>query len=115
MKYVLTLIVLFVYSTGFAQDISVKGKVLDGSYEEEPLAFASVKVKGLDISVETDIDGFYQLNLLKGQYTLIVDFIGYDAVEIEDVVVTDINVNLSSVLLEATRLDTDVLVASKEE
>lgn len=115
MKYLSVIVFLLVCNLGFAQDLLVNGKVLDGAFEKEPLAFANVKVKDLDISVETDIDGSYQLNLLKGRYTLIVDFIGYESIEIEDVVVSDSNVNLSPVLLEATRLETDVLLASKEE
>ena len=59
------------FDTGFAQDLTVNGKVLDGAFDNQPLAFANVKVKDLDISVETDIDGSYQLNLLKGRYTLV--------------------------------------------
>ena len=114
MKYLLTVLFLFVCIAGYAQDMSVNGKVLDGAFEKQPLAFASVKVKNLDISVETDIDGSYQLNLLKGRYTLIVDFIGYESIEIEDVIVSDGNVHLSAVILEATKLEADLLLASKE-
>lgn len=114
MKYLLTVLVLFVSIGGYAQDMSVNGKVLDGAFEKQPLAFASVKVKDLDISAETSIDGSYQLHLLKGRYTLIVDFIGYDSIEIEDVIVSDENVDLSAVILEATKLETDLLLASKE-
>ena len=114
MKYLLLIIGLFVYCTGFSQDVAINGKVLDGAFDNQPLAFASVKVKDLDISVETDIDGSYQLNLLKGTYTFVVDFIGYESVEIEDIIVSESSINLSPVLLEATKLDTDVLLASKE-
>ena len=94
MKYLLVIIGLLFCSTGFAQNISVNGKVLDGAYKNQPLAFASVKVKDLDISVETAVDGSYQLNLLKGRYTLIVDFIGYEEIQIDDVIVSDEKVNL---------------------
>ena len=114
MKYLLLIIGLFVYSTGFSQDLTVNGKVLDGAFDNQPLAFANVKVKDLDISVETDIDGSYQLNLLKGSYTLVVDFIGYESIEIENILVLESSINLSPVFLEATKLDTDVLLASKE-
>ena len=113
MKYFGIIIVLFVFNTGFAQHISVNGKVLDGAFDKQPLAFASVKVKDLDISVETDLEGSYQLSLLKGRYTLIVDFIGYESIEIEDVIVSDSSVNVSPVLLEATKPGTYVLLASK--
>lgn len=115
MKYLFVILFLLVCNLGLAQSVHVNGKVLDGAFEKQPLAFANVKVKDLDISVETDIDGSYELSLLKGSYTLIVDFIGYESIEIEGVVVSDSNVNLSPVLLETTRLDTDMLLASKEE
>lgn len=115
MKYLFVILFLLVCNLGLAQSVHVNGKVLDGAFEKQPLAFANVKVKDLDISVETDIDGSYELSLLKGSYTLIVDFIGYESIEIEGVVVSDSNVNLAPVLLETTRLDTDMLLASKEE
>ena len=114
MKYLGVIIVFFIFNTGFAQNVIVKGKVYDGAFDKQPLAFASVKVKDLDLSVETDIEGSYQLNLLKGRYTLIVDFIGYEAIEIEDVIVSDRSVNLSPVLLEATKPGAHVLLASKD-
>jgi len=114
MKYLGLILVLFVFNTGFAQHVIVKGKVFDGAFDKQPLAFASVKVKDLDISVETDFEGYYQLNLLMGRYTLIVDFIGYESIEIEDVIVSDRSVNLSPVLLKATKPGTYVLLASKD-
>ena len=114
MKYLLLIIGLFVYSTGFSQDLTINGKVLDGAFDNQPLAFANVKVKDLDISVETDIDGSYQLNLLKGSYTLVVDFIGYESIEIENILVLESSINLSPVFLQATNLETDALLASKE-
>ena len=113
MKYIGLIIVLFAINTGFAQSITVNGKVFDGAFDKQPLAFASVKVKDLDISVETDLEGSYQLSLLKGRYTLIVDFIGYESIEIEDVIVSDSSVNVSPVLLEATKPGIYVLLASK--
>ncbi len=114
MKYLGIIIVLFVFNSGLAQNVIVNGKVFDGAFDKQPLAFASVKVKDLDISVETDIEGSYQLNLLKGRYTLIVDFIGYESIEIEDVIVSDSSVNVSLVLLEPTKPRTDVLIVSKD-
>ena len=114
MKYLGIIIVLFIFNAGFAQNVTVKGKVFDGAFDKQPLAFASVKVKDLDISVETDIEGSYQLNLLRGRYTLIIDFIGYESIEIEDVIVSDSTVDLIPVLLEATKPGTYVLLASKD-
>lgn len=115
MRKLTLLFVLLISSIGFAQDINVKGTVLDGAYGEEPLAFASVKVKGLDINAETSMDGAFEFRLLEGNYTFIVDFIGYNPVEIEDVVVTNNMVTLNPVVLRALKPGYDLVSAADGE
>ena len=101
---ILTLVFgLFVSSLGFAQGTSIHGSVLDGDYNKEPLAFANVKVKGLDINVETSLDGTFELNLLEGKYILVIDFIGYAPIEIEEVVVSKSDVILNPIVLSALK------------
>ena len=113
MKKLLTIIVLFATTSLFAQGVSVRGNVMDGADKGQALAFASVKVKGLDIYAEADINGSFQLSLLEGKYSLIVDFVGYEPIEIEGVLVADKNVRLEPVVLEVKKLGTDLLLASK--
>ena len=115
MKNLLILLCLAVGHFGFAQDMSISGKVLDGAYENQPLAFASITVEGLDISVETDLDGVYELSLLKGSYTLIFDFIGYRPIVMKNVIMSDKNLQLDPVVLETHKLTPDVLLAEKAE
>ncbi len=115
MKNLLILLCLAVGHFGFAQDMSINGKVLDGAYENQPLAFASITVEGLDISVETDLDGVYELSLLKGSYTLIFDFIGYRPIVMKNVIMSDKNLQLDPVVLETHKLTPDVLLAEKAE
>lgn len=110
-KFVL-ICVLFSSFVGFSQDRSVQGTVLDGAFGDEPLAFASVSVKGIDIETQTSIDGSFELTLLEGNYTLIVDFIGYDPVEISHVAVANKNLILKPVVLKAARPSLDLVTAS---
>ena len=99
----------------FSQDISIQGTVLDGAYGEEPMAFASVKVKGLDIAAETTIDGVFEFRLLEGNYTFVVDFIGYKPVEIEDVVVTGTKTTLNPIVLKALKPGYQPVLAANGE
>jgi len=111
-----TLIIgLLISGVCFAQDISIQGTVLDGAYGEEPLAFASVKVKGLDIDAETSMDGAFEFRLLEGNYTFIVDFIGYKPVEIENVLVTGTVTTLNPVVLKALKPGDDLILAVNGE
>ncbi len=67
-----TLLLFFIPFFTFAQEFTVSGKV----YDEigAPVSGAGVVVKGVDKGTATDFDGFYQLKLDKGQYTLVFSF-----------------------------------------
>lgn len=114
MKLLSLFFILFVTCIGFAQDMQVNGSVLDGDNNKEPLAFANIRVKGLDIDVETSMEGVFELNLLEGNYTFIIDFIGYEPVEIDNVIVSKDHLTLSPVVLSALRPTYDVAVVSNE-
>ena len=71
----LLMIVGLIVSVGvFAQQISVRGLVVDTS--GEPVIGANVIVKGTTNGTVTDYDGIFQLNAQKGQ-VISVSFIGY--------------------------------------
>ena len=106
---------LLIPTIGFAQGTSIHGSVLDGDYNKEPLAFASVKVKGLDITAETLLDGTFELNLLEGKYILVIDFIGYAPIEIEEVVVSKVNVVLNPIVLSALKPTYDLASTSNDQ
>lgn len=113
---ILTLVFgLLISSVGFAQGASVQGSVLDGDFNKEPLAFANVKVKGLDINAETSLDGAFELNLLEGKYTLVIDFIGYAPIEIEEVVVSSTDVILNPVVLSTLKRTYDLASNSDDQ
>lgn len=65
----------FIAVASHAQSFRVYGKVTDKNMQ--PLAFASIQVKELEIGTSTKEDGSYGLNLEVGQYNLVVSMIGY--------------------------------------
>ena len=73
----------------FAQEGgSVAGKLTDSDYNNEPLAFANVHIKGTTKGVTSDFDGLYSIeNIKPGTYTLVYSFLGYETVEIPNVTV----------------------------
>ena len=115
MKIRILIFGLLISSVCYAQRISVLGSVLDGDLNKEPLAFANIKVKGLDINTETSLEGLFELNLLEGKYTLVIDFIGYAPIEIEDVVVSSTGVILKPVVLNGSKPNYDVASTSEDK
>ena len=114
MKKLVILSFFMVCGLSFAQDGGITGKILDADYNEEPLAFAQVKVQGLDIEVMADEVGNYNLDLLPGLYTLEIGFIGYDTQVISNIEVTTEVQDLGALVLESNTLDSQVSLASKE-
>ncbi|MGI9533167.1 carboxypeptidase-like regulatory domain-containing protein [Lutimonas sp.] len=113
MKKIALLLALVTCSMTFAQGVSISGIVLDAGIDQAPIAFASVQVKGLDISTETNLDGNFELSLLEGDYVLIVDFIGYEPIELNYISVHNDKIVLEPVLLRTLRPSLDL--ASREE
>lgn len=113
---IFTLIFCFLISSlSFAQGTKIEGSVLDGEFNKEPLAFANVSVKGLDINAETSMNGDFKLNLLEGKYTLVIDFVGYEAIEIKDVIVSNIDIKLHPVVLSSLKRSYDMASTTNEE
>ena len=70
---------LFLFtSIMYSQVAQINGQVLDAESKDEPLAFAEVKVKGLDLQAITDENGHFELELAPGSYNLEIAFIGYE-------------------------------------
>lgn len=68
------------WSTTFAQDRLVRGKITSATDNNE-LPGVNVTLKGTSRGTITDIDGNYQLNVPAGRDTLIFSFIGYQPLE----------------------------------
>ena len=62
-----------------AQNLTVKGKVVDGA-SGEPIPYATIVVKGMSTWTTTDLDGFYSIQA-PANATLSVDCLGYVSME----------------------------------
>ena len=112
----ITLLSLFflISATAFSQQVELKGQVLDSEFDNEPLAFANVKVRELDLEAVSDENGNYKLALIPGSYTLEVEFIGYETQLIRDIIVETSDLELDPVALGARRMKKDINVALNE-
>jgi TonB-dependent receptor len=115
MRKFIVLIILFTTTILSAQDTgSIVGKLIDKEYNNEPLAFANVLIKGTIKGTTSDIDGLYALeNLEAGTYTVQFSFVGYESQEISATVVagkvTEVNVHMGA---SAASLDEIVITTT---
>ena len=116
MKYNTTIVSLLVFLIAFcnvqAQTGIVAGNVIDGDYNNEPLAFANVIVKGTTTGTTSDFDGKYELELDEGTYTIVFSFVGYNTKEITDVVIKANQVFDLDVTMGANSLDEILITTS---
>ncbi|QWX83230.1 TonB-dependent receptor [Cellulophaga sp. HaHaR_3_176] len=96
---------LFIATISFsnAQDTgSIVGKIIDKEANDEPLAFANVLIKGTTKGTTTDFDGLYEIgNVAPGTYVLNFSYLGYETIEIPNIVIeagkqTTINVPMAA-------------------
>jgi len=95
----------------YSQSGKITGTLMDGEYDE-PMAFASVIVKGTTQGVSSDFDGNYEIELSEGTYTMTYSYVGYQSVEIEDVVVKSNQVTNVDVTLNTNSLETVVITTT---
>lgn len=75
-KYVLLCVFLMMSAMAFAQNGSIKGKVVDDT--NQPLPGATVTIDGTTIGTTADPDGTYHITGVKnGNYSITARFIGY--------------------------------------
>ncbi len=84
------------------QNGSVVGKLTDKELNDDPLPFANVLIKGTTKGTTSDFDGLFQIaDVEPGTYTLVFSFLGYETLEVPNVVVeagkvTEINAGLGA-------------------
>ena len=88
MKSLFLTLISLVYFSISAQDTgAISGLLTDKEFNNEPLAFANVLIKGTSKGTTSDFDGKYLLeNLDPGVYTVQFSFVGYQTVEVETTV-----------------------------
>lgn len=96
----------------FAQTGTVAGNIIDGAFNNEPMAFANVLVKGTTKGTTSDFDGKYQLELEAGTYTLVFSYVGYDTKEVTGVVVKAGGETIVDATLNTNSLETVVITQS---
>ncbi len=97
-------------STIFSQTFIVTGSVTD-SLTGEPIQSANVIVQSFDHGTTTDIQGKFALQLTKGNYKILISFIGYATKTSEINLVSD--TTLSAAFINKNILLQDVVVYAK--
>lgn len=82
MKVRYLLLSLFFSIANFAQNGTVTGTILDKEFNNEPLPFANIIIKGTKLGTSTDENGKYSISLKPGSYTLVIGYLGYENKEI---------------------------------
>ncbi|SHI75819.1 TonB-dependent receptor [Algibacter luteus] len=115
MKKFILLFVLFSTLMSFAQNTgSLVGTLTDKEFNDEPLAFANVLIKGTTKGTTSDFDGVYKIeNLEVGSHILEFSFVGYETQQISVSIiageVTELNVAMSA---SAASLDEVVITTT---
>ncbi len=128
--YLILFFSLFAVSAFCQENGSIIGQLTDKELNDEPLAFANVLIKGTSIGTTSDFDGLFEIDGVEpGTYTLVISFLGYETLEIPNVVVeadkvTQINAGLGAasvgldevVVTTSARNDSEValLLAQKQ-
>lgn len=112
MKQFFTLLLLSLSAGIFAQETgSIQGQLTDRDYNNEPLPFANVVIKGTTTGTTSDFDGNYELgNLEPGAYTIVVSYVGYETIEFENVVVAPNTLTTLNATLGASAATLDEVV-----
>lgn len=82
MKLKFLFLSLFFSLVAFSQNGTVTGTILDKEYNNEPLPFANITIKGTSQGTSTDDKGKYSLTVKPGNYTLVIAYLGYETKEI---------------------------------
>ena len=108
------LTLLLANSIGHAQENgSIVGLLSDKEANNAPLAFANVLVKGTTKGTTSDFDGLYKITeVAPGRYILVFSFLGYDTLEIPDVVVESGKVTEVNLALGAGSVSLDEVVVT---
>ncbi len=81
-KYLFLIALLTLAQELFAQRIEIKGKILD-AVTKEPLIGASVRIQENGIGKVTNEEGDFAFDLENGNYSLIVNYLGYQASQLD--------------------------------
>ena len=93
----------------FAQSGIITGTVNDGEYNDI-LPFANVIIKDSQLGALSDFEGKYSLELKPGIYTVQFSFVGYQTLEINEVIVKNGETTVVDVTLKASTAKLDEVI-----
>ncbi len=108
---------------------SIVGKLTDKEADNEPLAFANILIKNTTKGTTSDFDGLYEIpDIEPGSYTVVFSFLGYETLEIPEVIVeagkvTEVNTGLGAgsvsldevVITRSTRNDSEIALLLQQK
>lgn len=99
-KFTLVLLSIFLFNSSFAQKGKIAGVINDAEVNDI-LPFANAYIKGTTTGTTSDFEGDYVLEVEEGTYTVVFSFVGYETLEVSDVIVkagetTDLDVTMKS-------------------
>ena len=107
----LLVLILFTIFNVNGQTGKIAGTIMDGEFNE-PMAFANVLIKNTTKGTTSDFDGKYSIDVEAGNYTLVFSYIGYQTIEISDVVVKSNDDVIVDVTLNTNSLETVVITTT---
>src|SRR5690606_36540249 len=112
MKKIIPAVLLLIAFSTFAQQIgTIAGIITDSDFNNEPVPFATIAIKGTNNGTTSDLDGLFSIeNLPVGNYNLIVSFVGYESIELNDVEVVSNKVTNLNIPLSASSATLDEVV-----
>ena len=111
------LIILFLSSLSFcySQEFKVSGTIRDAN-SREALPYANISVNDDAKGVSTDVNGKFEISLSKGNYELLVSYIGYKTETIPvELIDKDIQLNINLVPTEVILQEVSVYAAKGNE
>jgi len=93
-KFIALMLLFTINQNVFAQEKTVTGSVFDAT-SQQPLAGATVLIKGTSRGTSTDFDGNFLLNTNSSDNTLVVSYVGYATQEIAISGKTNFIINLT--------------------
>jgi len=104
MKQVFFLFTLMICSFSFGQETSsIQGNILDGELFNEPLLMAAVSIENTSLSTYTNFHGKFEFdNLTPGAYNIIVQFLGYDTINLPVTITSGETINVEASLQSKT-------------
>src|SRR5680860_29172 len=123
-KFTLVLILSLLFNFTYAQKGKISGTINDTEVNDV-MPFSNVFIKGTSIGTTSDFEGDYSLLADEGTYTIVFSFVGYETLEVSQVIVqpdetTTLNVNMKSsagaldavIITTTTARDTEASVLS---